>query len=157
MNIYEELLSGLGKDISFNEEGIFSRELKKEGAENLPLLLTIYNDMQDMSFRISVMSLRALSNNLSPQLMQAFIEKSLEPLRGGIGIGVYPDTRYLTVYQTLPLAGSNKDVVMEVITSLVDEAESWLIKLRENEMNMGCELVEYGSEAKFGGVMNLCV
>ena len=91
---------------------------------------TVYNDMQDMSFRISVMTLTQFSHNASPQLIQAFIEKSLDPLRGSTGIGVYPNTKYVILYQTVAHAEANKNMVMEVITSLVEEAEEWQSKLQ---------------------------
>lgn len=134
MDIFEESLEGLGIEVKFDENNMFSCELKKnEDGEVNPLLLSAYRDDDAMSLRVSVMTRNSIPKNASFDFFIAFGEKALEPLRGEIGAGICPGTKNITLYQVVPLAGKPKGYMIEVIESLIESAEEWDLKLLDTD------------------------
>ena len=148
MNIFEEALTGLGVEVIFDENNMFSCELNNdENEEDKPLLLSFYRDDEAMSLRVSVVTRQSIPENASFDFFIEFGEKALEPLRGDIGAGICPGTKTITLYKVVPLAGKPQGHMMEVIESLIEAAEEWDLKVLNAEKGNASE--DASSEDKF--------
>ncbi|WFO13042.1 hypothetical protein [Edwardsiella ictaluri] len=128
MDIFEESLSPLGVSVVFDENNLFSCEINQESTEGrgrAPWQLTVYRDQDDISLAISIVLGTPLPDNPTPDFITLLGEQAIEPLRGGVGIGIYPGTSQLAVYQRVQLSGKPTGIVMEAIKSLFAIAEEW--------------------------------
>ncbi|MCL1126522.1 hypothetical protein [Shewanella surugensis] len=128
MDIFEEALSGLGVEIRFDREHLFSCELTPEN-ETSGLYLSAYRDIEAMSLRLSVLTRNELHDGLNAGFWAEFSQTAIGPLRGGIGVGVLEGTKNICVYQVISLAGKPQDYAMQVIEQLIESAEAWDEKL----------------------------
>ena len=129
MNIFEESLEEVfGVKVTFDENNMFSCELKKDDDKGA-LLLCVHRDLEEMSLRVSVATRNLMPESPSSEFLTEFGEKALEPLRGGIGIGVCPGSNNMMLYKVLLLGGQHKGFIMDTIESLIKAAEEWDIKL----------------------------
>ncbi|WP_155961412.1 type III secretion system chaperone [Edwardsiella ictaluri] len=128
MDIFEESLSPLGVSVVFDENNLFSCEINQESTEGrgrAPWQLTVYRDQDDISLAISIVLGTPLPDNPTPDFITLLGEQAIEPLRGGVGIGIYPGTSQLAVYQRVQLSGKPTGIVIEAIKSLFAIAEEW--------------------------------
>jgi hypothetical protein len=130
MDVFEEALAECGLPIAF-ENNIFACELQREPEETVPLLLSVYRDLSEVSLGISVTIRHSIPESPSPDFVSALAEQALDPLRGGVGIGIFPGTTRLALYQRIPLSGLPKGAVMKVIEQLVEAAEDWDSRLSQ--------------------------
>ncbi|WP_298775690.1 hypothetical protein [uncultured Shewanella sp.] len=128
MDIFEEALSGLGVDIRFDSEHLFSCELTPEG-ESSGLYLSAYRDLEAMSLRLSVLTRNELHDGLDASFWTTFSQMAIGPLRGDVGVGVLEGTKNICVYQVISLAGKPQYYAMQIIETLIDFAEDWERKL----------------------------
>lgn len=94
MDIFEESLSPLGVSVAFDENNLFSCEINQESTEGrgrAPWQLTVYRDQDDISLAISIVLGTPLPDNPTPDFITSLGEQAIEPLRGGVGIGIYPE------------------------------------------------------------------
>ncbi|BEH98598.1 hypothetical protein KH201010_13470 [Edwardsiella ictaluri] len=138
MDIFEESLSPLGVSVAFDENNLFSCEINQESTEGrgrAPWQLTVYRDQDDISLAISIVLGTPLPDNPTPDFITSLGEQAIEPLRGGVGIGIYPGTSQLAVYQRVQLSGKPTGIVIEAIKSLFAIAEEWESLLSPERQN----------------------
>ncbi len=130
MDIFEETLSPLGVTVTFDENNLFSCEINQTSAEErAPWQLAVYRNQDDISLAISIVLGTPIPETPSPEFITSLGEQAIDPLRGGVGIGIYPGTAQLAVYQRVPLSGKPTSIVMEAIENLFGIAEEWESRL----------------------------
>lgn len=140
MDIYKDSLDALEVPVVFDENDIFSCDINREQNDGKePLQLVVFRNQEEISLAISVVIGEPIPAGLSSEFITLLAEQALEPLRGGIGIGIYPGTNHLTVYKIVQLSCQPKSIVMEAIESLVNIAEKWESQLLAENLNTSQE------------------
>ncbi len=131
MDIFEEAFSELGiEGISFGDDNVLTCELsRQEDGRDIVLSLSAYRDHQDMSLRLSVTTQNTIPDDVPGDFVVEFGERSIEPFRGGFGIGVLPECRNITVFKNIVISGKPKGFVKESVGELIEAAEEWDLKL----------------------------
>lgn len=126
MDIYESIFEGLGIDVRFDSNNLFSCEIKNtQNKSTTPYLLTAFRDTENLSVRLSLLIRETIPSMASVDFFNAFAEKALEPMRGGIGIGICPGTQFLVCYKIISLVGKHQHHGTEAINSLIEQAKQW--------------------------------
>lgn len=135
MGIFEETLSPLGVTVTFDENNLFSCEINQTSTEErAPWQLVVYRNQDDISLAISIVLGTPIPESPSPEFITSLGEQAIAPLRGGVGIGIYPGTSQLAVYQLVQLSGKPTGIVMETIENLFGIAEEWESRLSADRL-----------------------
>lgn len=126
MDIFQQSIQFLGASAVFNDEGLFQCELLPDGGDHeQALFLTVFKNEDTLSLHMSITSPVELPTPMPDALAIAIGEHALEPFRGGFGVGLMPNSRRLSVYKVVSLAGKPEGYVQNVFQQLGDKIEDW--------------------------------
>lgn len=117
----DEQLQAMGIPPQFDHDGLFSFVLQRDGGG--AVTATLHKDEPNRKLRLAVQSQSSLGKNMSPEFIQELARQSLEPLRDGYGIGLFPDSDRLTVYKVLEL--DTDTPLRTVLHTLLSHTEHW--------------------------------
>ncbi|MCD6027674.1 MAG: hypothetical protein K0R08_2193 [Solimicrobium sp.] len=122
-NEFDLAIDDLGVVIKFNDVNLAKFALQRE--DNSEILITLYRDVEHYLLRMTAHTSRTIPSEISPEFFTRFAQSALEPLRGGIGIGMSEGARNLCVYYALPLQHYVQGQSLTVLESLVEKVEEW--------------------------------
>lgn len=132
MDIFQQACAELGLgEMSFDEDNNFFCELESLDDQQSPgLVITINKNVDEISLMLVVTVQRELPEQLSADFLVEFGERAIEPSRGGYGIGIFPNSKLLSLYQKVLLSDSVDGHLKNKFSDLVDAAEIWDKKLQ---------------------------
>lgn len=136
MDIYQQSISFLDEKVVFDENGLFQCELSSE--DDQVLFFNVFKNEETIQLHLSLISPVVLPTPLPDLLAVKIAEQALEPLRGGFGIGLIPDSRRLTLYKVISLSGKPQGYVQDAFEQLLERMDQWhqFIEEIENSSTM---------------------
>lgn len=127
MDVFEEAVSELGIiGINFGSNNLFACEWKEENdTKESGRLLSIYRDYQTMTLHISVTTQNSLPKNIPYNFFIDFAEHAIEPFRNGYGVGLFPNSKKISIYKNITIADKTKYFIAEEINELIECSEQW--------------------------------
>ena len=135
MDIFESALSCFGLDLHFNHDNLIRLDVVFDDREDEVMSLIIYRNTQDVSLAISILTHSILPEKIPDALCERIIRLSLEPLRNNPGVGIYPDSRRIAIYQIVPLSDKPEGYLRAVIDRLVNEVHKWDREILKEYLN----------------------
>ncbi len=129
MKAFEDYFSDQGIEAKFDTRGIFTCILEPEAEKDVSLSMTAYSDIQARMLRIAITANNEIPNNTPISFYREIAEKAIQPLRGGVGVGIFESENRVTVYQSLKISTLTKELIEETINLLVEHIEEWDKKL----------------------------
>ena len=115
-------LNDLGFD-SFNGKHFFDFSLQRQ--DNTEIAVTLFRDERAGVLRISAFTTNKLPAAVSHRFFMHFAHVALEPMRGGIGVGVPENQDHLCVFFNLPIANYLPGSSVLVLEKLIEQVERW--------------------------------
>ena len=119
---FDLALKDLGFD-SFEERNFFDFSLRRD--DNTTISVSLYRDEQAGALRISAYTSNQVPPSISNKFFRLFASAALEPLRGGIGIGIPEGKHHLCVFFTLPIKNYQPGDSILVLEQLIEQVEKW--------------------------------
>jgi len=119
---FDRALQDLGFD-SFNGKNFFDFSLQRDDGSTIAF--SLFRDEQAAALRISAYTSNTLPASITNQFFRLFASAALEPLRGGIGVGIPEGKEHLCVYFTLPVKNYQPGDSMLVLEKLIEQIEKW--------------------------------
>ena len=129
MDIFSDALTGLGIDVQFDHDNLFSCSLAKDN-DDAGLLLSAYRDTESMSLRLSIMTRNGITDRLDTTFWTEFAQMAMGPFRDEVGIGILDRTNKIAIYYSFQLSGQPQGHAMKIIEQLTETAEYWDEKLK---------------------------
>lgn len=123
MDIYQQSISFLDEKAVFDENGLFQCELSSEDAQ--ALFFNVFKNEETIQLHLSLISPVVLPTPLPDLLAVKIAEQALEPLRGGFGICLMPDSRRLTLFKVISLSGKPQGYVQDAFEQLLARMDQW--------------------------------
>ena len=120
---FDLAFSDLGLSPSGGEGDFYSFVLQRE--DRSEIIVSLFKDTEQLALRMSVHTSNKIPHTISREFFECFAQAALEPLRGGMGVGMSPGCEHLCVYHILPLAGYGQGHSLMVLENLVEHAENW--------------------------------
>ncbi|MCG8291420.1 type III secretion system chaperone [Pseudomonas entomophila] len=119
-------LQSMGLPSAFDRVGTCVFSLQRE--DGCRCTVTLVSDPDAMKLYLILQSWLSLPEKMSRTFFLAFARRSLEPLRGGQGIGLYPESEQLTLYRVLDLHdGVELETELIALVEAVAELEGELL------------------------------
>lgn len=101
MDIYQQICEELGiVDLAFDENNLFICELNcTESGNEYSRQLSIYRDEIEQNLCFALSGQNELPTLIAGDFLTLLCEQALQPLNSGLGIGIFPGSRILTVYK----------------------------------------------------------
>lgn len=127
MDIYQQICEELGiVDLAFDENNLFICELNyTESGSEYSCQLSIYRDEIEQSLCFALSGQNELPTLITGDFLTLLCEQALQPLNSGLGIGIFPGSRILTVYKKVSLAGYYQDSLNQLLSELMTSIEEW--------------------------------
>lgn len=119
---FDLALKDLGFD-SFDGRNFFDFSLQREDSSTIAV--SLYRDEQAGALRISAYTSNQIPASISNKFFRLFANAALEPLRGGIGVGIPEGKHHLSVFFTLPIMNYQPGDSVLVLEQLVEHVEKW--------------------------------
>jgi len=119
---FDRALQDLGFD-SFNGKNFFDFGLQRD--DKSTIAVNLFRDEQAAALRISVFGSKPVPASVSNAFFRLFAAAALEPLRGGIGVGIQEGNEHLCVFFTLPVKNYQPRDSVLVLEKLIAEIEKW--------------------------------
>ena len=131
MDAFEALLAELGIHAEFGPDNTLNWTLTQDAGDTSSVLLTVRRDLDKRVLRFAVSTQNILPEiNIPAAFFQEFGERALRPIVDEYGIGLFPGSGQISVYQVIPLSGQNKASIQLMLETLVDVALYWDNKIR---------------------------
>ena len=127
MDIYQQICEELGiVELAFDENNLFICELNyTESGSEYSCQLSIYRNEIEQSLCFALSGQNELPTVISGDFLTHLCEQALQPLNSGLGIGIFPGNRILTVYKKVSLAGYYQGNLNQFISELMTSIEEW--------------------------------
>lgn len=127
----DQQLANMGIPTRFEQSGVETLTLARD--DGTTYLVTVLRDPDGMRLHLTVRCSQPLPDVLTRPLFVHLAHQALEPMRGGDGIGIYPDSDRLTLYRTRDLR--TPILLADEMASMLDLAELWDSRLLEATSN----------------------
>ena len=97
----DQQLANMGIHTRFEHSGVETLTLERD--DGTTYLVTVLRDPDGMRLHLTVRCSQPRPDVLTRPLFVHLAHQALEPMRGGDGIGIYPDSDRLTLYRTRDL------------------------------------------------------
>jgi len=122
-NEFDLAIADLDVALTFNENNFAKFVLQRE--DNSKIIITLFKDIEQYSLRMTAHTSNAIPSPVSPDFFARFAQAALEPLRGGIGVGMNQGDEYMCVYYTLSLKNYVRGQSRIALESLIEQVEVW--------------------------------
>ncbi|QAX81317.1 hypothetical protein D5F51_22195 [Yersinia hibernica] len=112
--------------MTFDENNLFICELNCTESDNeYSCQLSIYRDEIEQSLCFALSGKNELPTVISGDFLTHLCEQALQPLNSGLGIGIFPGSRLLTVFKKVSLAGYYQGSLNQLLSELMTSIEEW--------------------------------
>lgn len=127
----DQQFANMGIQTRFQQSGVETLTLARD--DGTSYLVTVLRDPDGMRLHLTVRCSQPLPDVLTRPLFAHLAHQALEPMRGGDGIGIYPDSDRLILYRTRELRTAI--LLADEIASMLELAELWDSRLLEATSN----------------------
>ncbi|WP_186370114.1 hypothetical protein [Yersinia bercovieri] len=127
MDIYQQICEELGiENLAFNEDNLFICDLSYAELDNeYHYQLSIYRNEAEQKLCFALTGQNELPAVIAGDFLTSLCEQALQPLNGGLGIGMFPGSRFLTVFKTVALADYYQGSLSTLLSELIVLIEEW--------------------------------
>ncbi|WP_299495052.1 CesT family type III secretion system chaperone [uncultured Shewanella sp.] len=95
------------------------------------LMLTLNVEEQSHTVFLSVTTSASMKHECDKAFFMAFSRQAMEPFRGGVGVGVFPESEEISVYNAFSYIENDSDEILALISNVVEKAYEWQMRLIE--------------------------
>ena len=132
MDIYKKILAELGiEQLDFDENNICTFEIEQSTkSEGRSFVVNIISNPSIMEIAISVTATTEIPEHTSKSLFTLLGEHALGPLRNDYGVGIFPDTNFVSTFITIKLSDYCSGQIKMALSELIEKAQQWDDKVR---------------------------
>lgn len=120
---FEVAINELGIAVTFNDNHFGKFVLQRE--DHSEIFVTLFKDLEQATLRMTAYTSGVIPEHITSDFFTRFAERALEPLRGGIGIGISQGCSNLCLYYTLALQNYVSGQSLCALEKLVEQVEEW--------------------------------
>jgi hypothetical protein len=120
---FDLAIADLNIAVNFNDNNFARFVLQRE--DHSEIFISLFKDVEQSILRMTAYTSHIIPEHITSDFFARFAQRALEPLRGGIGIGMSQGCDKLCLYYTLSLKDYVEGQSLAALEKLVEQVEVW--------------------------------